>query len=372
LFKGTLKATGSQIKVKEITTTITADPNEAVAQGSWVEEGTPGDNTLTAGETVDVTVVDSNIYAVGGVYVIEKNATTYTTMTVTSIPDGTSVIGTIGAAAAISDADDAISFGATTNTVASQYTLKIDGNEIQSIDSTDCDDADCTFAEDYTFDDVDVTIDENDTVSVEIFADIAAMGDIAEGDSLFAAVDADDIVAEDSSGDEIDLGDLTGTVTGEVQTFYSEGVHVTLTSISITKTYNRDAGTSGDADEATAYIKFNVKSFGSDAWIDKTAPDTTGGLTESDLDVTGSPTVAATITSSSGAEEGTNAFKVAEGDTNGEDFTVTVVITATTNEFVDVALTNILYALSDVDGNLSYTSNLDSFKTSPIYISITP
>jgi hypothetical protein len=104
------------------------------------------------------------------------------------------------------------STGGDVDEIASTYILLVDGDEVQTLNSSECDDAACDTSETYTFDDVDEMIDEGDSVDFELQADINGTDDHSEGSTLTAAIDNSDTSAEDQEGD--DVTDLTGAVDG--------------------------------------------------------------------------------------------------------------------------------------------------------------
>ena len=239
------------------------------------------------------------------------------------------------------------------------------------------------------FDNLDLTLVAGSTTNFTVSADLndientgVTATDFDEGDTLLASIlttNRDDIIAENAGGDQLTDGtEMTGSLTGNAQAFYSAGINVALVGTPtavITHTGDIVGSGAGDDDQATFAITFDVTAFGSDAWIDKTAPTATGGTTESDLDLTATGTAALTSASiaftsgyagNSSAITGTNAYKV-EQDTT-KRFTITAVATVSADGFVKVALTDLLYALTDVDGDLQYTFNLTDFKTQDLFM----
>lgn len=253
--------------------------------------------------------------------------------------------------------------------IASSYVLKVDGEEF-SVDSTDCTvigDCDGTGTStlvSYLFDDIDMVIEEGDTVNVEVLANVNGTSDYAEGDSLIATIDNDDTTAEDSSGEELAAADLTGSVTGEEQAFRSSGIQVKFVSSTATKTAGDPGATTPTSDEGGFSITFDVTAFDTDAYLDKTAPDETGTDT-SDIDDNGAGTLVATLTAKN-TLTGTNGYKIAEGTT--ERFTIDAHTLATTSGYFKLQINDLMYALTDINGNLTYNFNLDEFKTDQLYL----
>lgn len=120
---------------------------------------------------------------------------------------------------------------ASTTEIASSFTLVVDGDDVQTVNSSECDDGTCTSAsEEYTFDDVDTTLGGGDSADFEIRADINEVDGtiVAEGDSLTVDVDAEDIVAEDESGEDLGNAELEGTISGNEQVFYTVFPEITV------------------------------------------------------------------------------------------------------------------------------------------------
>lgn len=272
--------------------------------------------------------------------------------------------------------------------MVSGITLWQDGDEIASVAmSSDCveDGAGCASVgtqETYFFDDMDLTLEAGEDyeflVKIDIYG-ITDTGDVAAGDTILAEfgeiqTDLSQFDAEDEAGDELADGDKTGTVAGEASEVRDNGIMVELVG---TPTAVKTAGdpTATQSDSGLFTITFDVTAFGDVAYIDATAPDATGGTTESDLTVTPAAglggTLTCTITSPSGATESATAFEVLEDTT--ERFSITCDVrdggVDLVDGFYDVALANLLYTMTtDADGDIGYTFNLDDFKTPQIFL----
>ncbi len=244
-------------------------------------------------------------------------------------------------------------------------TLWHDGSEIDSASVGSGVGADET----YVFDDVDENIGAGDTEEYMVKVDLKSTGDVDldAGDTISAQVSGTEIdlfEAEDESGEDLAAGDLVGTAVGEASEVRDVGIMVELTDTDAVISSTSD-GTAGVSDAGTFTITFEVTAFDGDAYVDLSAPLAAGGSGEADLGVTGTGTVVSTIDCPA-CDEGTNGFLVNEGET--ETFTITTNITATASGFFAVELDNLVYALTDIDGNLSYTFNLDEFKTDQIFL----
>lgn len=253
-------------------------------------------------------------------------------------------------------------------------TTKIDSQNITATTGT---------TELVTFTDLNLTIDAGDTEQFLVKANFISIADaLNAGDTIKAELtgtEVDLIDAEDESGENLAAGDLIGTATGSFSEVRDIGINAVFASASSSITHTGDivgSGT-GDDDQGTFKITFDVTAFDGDVYIDGTSPALTGGGTATDIDIAataGTPVLlSSTITSSTGATmTGTvNAdarFKVADGET--ERFTITAIVSPSTtaDATVSVSIANILYALTDVDGDLLYTFNLTDFKTADLYL----
>jgi peptidoglycan hydrolase-like protein with peptidoglycan-binding domain len=268
---------------------------------------------------------------------------------------------------------DVTSTGDDPDKVANNYSLWIDGEEVQSLDAGDCDvqaecDGDATVdtTATYVFDDVDFSMDAGDKVKVEVKAEVAGTDDSAEGVSLAATLDNDNTQAEDVNGDDLSASDLTGIITGEEQTFYSEGINVTLVSTDESKSSGAAATI---PDVGTYTIKFKVTAFGSNMYVNA-ACDETGSFVASDgveFDLTGGNTYSDCSVASTADTTGNGNFEILEGTSE----TVTLTVAATgADAFSRVKLLGFEWENADsapADAN-TYSSNLDEFETDDLYL----
>lgn len=264
----------------------------------------------------------------------------------------------------------------------SGLTLWMDGEEVGSVNlSTDCltdtvttPCVDSGYVEDYLFDNLDLTLSGGSDYDFLVKADIRSTSDagVADSDTIFASfgeseTDLASFSAEDESGEDLADTDTNGSVSSDASEVRDVGIMVTL--VSVDADVNAGDPNASTSDSGTFLITFDVTSFDGDAWIDATAPTVSGGTTESDIDVTGTGTVLSSITSPSGATNpagGADAFQVVEDTT--ERFAITTNVLATASGFFNVALADLLYALTDLDGDIQYTFNLDAFKTGNIFL----
>lgn len=115
------------------------------------------------------------------------------------------------------------------------------------------------------FNDLDIDIEEGDVETLKIVADLndLEVGSFDEGDSVYATTTGSDSSwsVEDANNDNVNPD---GSVTGEAQSFYQDGIVVSLVG-------TPDA--SSEDGLARFEINFSVKASGSDAYISDNAPD---------------------------------------------------------------------------------------------------
>ena len=263
----------------------------------------------------------------------------------------------------------------------SGLSLWLDDEEVgtASIGSDCLTDADCVSVgttEDYLFDNMDLDLSAGEEyeflVKVDIYG-ITDTGDVAAGDTISAAfgeteTDNAEFKAEDESGEDLADADKTGTVTGSASEVRDIGFQAAFVS--------SDASVdTGEvlviSDVGTFEIVFDVTPFDGDIYIDKTGPTTAGGATESDVNqLVATGTVSCVIDGVSNFTTATNSYKVLEGRTGRFRITCDVRDGATdlADGFNNISLGSILYALTDVDGDLVYNFDLTDYKTPTVYL----
>ena len=155
----------------------------------------------------------------------------------------------------------ATSTGGTATTlahVASAVYLEIDGTKFSELSSAAVvGSAGATV----TFDDIDMTIEEGDKVTVRVLADIEDTGaNFVDGDQLTASYTASNRASadiEDETGEDLPDADKTGTALGDAQAFYDVGVVASDFSWS----YSVAEGETADDDVGTFTLKFTVEAF---------------------------------------------------------------------------------------------------------------
>ncbi|MDD4308309.1 MAG: peptidoglycan-binding domain-containing protein [Thermoplasmata archaeon] len=219
-----------------------------------------------------------------------------------------------------------------------------------------------------TFDNLDLTIGAGDTETFTVKATILGLDSgVDAGDTIKAeltATQVDAIDAEDETGENLSATELTGTALGEASSVQDIGISVKLVSTTATKTAGDPGATTPTSDEGNFSITFDVTAFDGDVWLDKTAP-TEAGTAESQISDNGTGTLVATLTSASNLT-GTDGFTVLEDTT--ERCTIDAHTLATASGYFKLSITDLIYALTDVTGDVAYTSNLDTFKTDQLYL----
>lgn len=238
--------------------------------------------------------------------------------------------------------------GANVGEIINNLSIRVDGEEYTKNVST------ASTTATVVFDDLDIDIEEGQTVDVLVYGDVNELGgNFTEGDTLKVSVtsaNADAIEAEDETGEDLVASDITGSANGEEQAFFAEGLTVTFNDGS--KELNQVDG--ADNDSAVFTIDFTVEAGEEDVFISTSTPFTVtgaGGIsTSSFLD---------------GDETSTNGnFEVAAGEE--EQFTLTVVITNTgaASGFYELKLDGILWNTTDSTVTYNtYDFELDDFKS---------
>jgi len=259
---------------------------------------------------------------------------------------------------------DDLTFTATSTTVdledmITEIRLMQDGEEVAS--ETIADGA--GLVENVTFDDIELVLDGEDTYDFTIEADLNE--NITSGATLMISMSETQFQAadiEDETGETLDNSDATGSANGEAHGLYQSGIMVEFVSADETVT-SPETG----ADRGTFTITFDVTAFDTDVYVDGSTIDAEGGGSGAyqNISVTGTPAESGVVDTD--AESAANdTYLVEEGDT--ERFTVTVNVTPTADGFYSVELESVLYALTAIDGDLTYTFNLDEFKTDSVYL----
>lgn len=230
------------------------------------------------------------------------------------------------------------------------------------------------------FDDLNLKIDEDDTETLTVLADVNDLeGSFGEGDSVYATTTGSNSAydVEDAQGDSVST---TDSVTGDAQTFYVDNVVVTLASNAL-PTARLIAGNAqaSEDDKAEYVITFDVKANGSDMYIDKgttaTVTPTTGNIANLDgigyattSDSTTSTTTVALFNSDTTPTQDTTAvFYIGKG--TSRRFSLNVTATAGLSGYAAIKMTGFKWASTlALTSPQLYNFNLDSFKTPSVYL----
>ncbi|MEN9405626.1 MAG: trimeric autotransporter adhesin [Candidatus Parcubacteria bacterium] len=258
--------------------------------------------------------------------------------------------------------------------VVSDLVLIIDGEEYDDFSVSGADTATATIT--FDLDGEDIVIAEGEEVAVEVQAEFLATttGAYDEGTTVtvdvpsttFEAIDAEGV----DSGEDLEAAQLEGSFEGEVMTLRSEGVSVVAVSDDAERTFIADD--TGESDQGTFTLVFEVTAFGEDVYIDNSTPaeDNDGSevTTSASYSVSnpGNNTSVGVLSATGGDyDDETNSWKIAEGDT--AEFTLEVIVTATSSSNAFVTLQALGYAFTDVDGTHVLTVPDESgFKTDAI------
>ncbi len=261
--------------------------------------------------------------------------------------------------------------GATLAETTGSVTLKIGGQTFtESVSST-------ANTASITFDNLNFDINAGDSVNFEVLADINDTdGNFGEGDTLLASVSStnrDYMDVENSQGDQLDdSSEKSGTSTGEAQEFRVSGINLTLVSTATSVA----AGTSANDDAGTFTIKFKVTAVGDAVYVSSLADATTGANTSGKTSVlvdrsgtatTGGVSVVLVNTTDTDLTSVGN-YLIEEGSSETFELTTAVQLSATqTTGLFRAALGGVRWLTTDsYPVTNSYTSNLDTFKTSYI------
>lgn len=222
-----------------------------------------------------------------------------------------------------------------------------------------------------TFDNLNETINEDQTATYSIVADL-------KGDSAYA--DGTTVVASTTvyGWDVSDAGGATVTpsagAAGNTQTLTATGITVTKGTMTATVA----TGLANAGDIASYVLPFTVTAGDDDVFIvgsaTKGAANSAGiaygTTTTSTSGATGEPTANVSVSDTVTGDSAGSYYKVLAG--TSRVFTLNVALTATTTGattagYEGIILNSIEYGATNA-GNSYYTSNLDTFKTNDVYV----
>ena len=237
------------------------------------------------------------------------------------------------------------------------------------------------------FNDLDVTLDGDDTtdftLSVELFGQSGHY--VATGQALTFSVTSSNVTAEGAdTGDAVTGSNKSGTATGYAQSIaVNGGITVEGNSMAAVQTYNSNTVT---ASYGTFTLKFDVTANGDDVYIPK-AIDTTantsghtasttyaGVVVDSAMSASTTSSVVTSALTTTADSDNTYFYVVHEGDT--ETFTATVTInpvgTSTDVANFQVGLDKVKFSSTDSNLNSLQVIDVDQsdsdFRTDPITI----
>ena len=219
--------------------------------------------------------------------------------------------------------------------VTGNVTLNIDGSTFSESVSTSS-----SAASTITFDNLDLDLAADETITGTITADINSVSAYSEGTTLYASIPSNYVTqtsyiyidAEDVNGDQLVAGDRSGSATGETMTLRSTGVNTVMGTAS----YNRTTDTNGLVTSVTYTIPVSVTSFGNTLYVGQSASSalTVGGSDAFALvfqqsgapstDVVLSTSSASIALSSSDATIESNGFRLDDGQTKHFSIVVTL------------------------------------------------
>ncbi len=242
-----------------------------------------------------------------------------------------------------------VSTGDSIDALAKSVTLKIGSSEFtESLGANCVSTCASNTTSVVTFDNLDMNISAGSTVEFTVMADLndieetaVTATDFDEGDTLAASVTTTNraaIVVENAEGDALTDGtEITGSVTGEAQQFYSTAVNVVMGTAKITPTANT---TTGDVTSVYYEIPLTVTAFGDTLYLGQTAQNAATATASNAFAFvfqnSGAPTTTDTSVTVSGITlETTNAtiesngYRLDEGETR--NFVLKATLTAATN-----------------------------------------
>jgi len=226
-----------------------------------------------------------------------------------------------------------------------------------------------------TFSNLGQTIAQDETAEYSIVADLKGDSAYADGTTLIASTTTAGWDVSDADGATVTP---SAAVTGNTMTLTATGISVAKGTFTTSKA----DGLTGKGDIATFTMPFTVTAGDEAVFISGVAAKGTSGT---------GIRYGTTTTSTSGATGEPVASFAAEGTVTGDDtatgtyykvnantsrvFTLTVALTATTTGattagFVGTALNSIAYGATSGALTSYYTSNLDTFKTNDIYVTL--
>ena len=232
----------------------------------------------------------------------------------------------------------------TYNALVRDARLVVDGEEYDDVSVQDggTDTAVLTF----DFDSDELTVEEGESIDVELQLEFRALPEADEGTRIQAYItsaQADEIDAE--GADDLSSSQISGSATGELHTLRTGGT--TSGEVETSAELKTNSSATTEDDEGVFTIEFEVTAFEQDVYIDNSASrgTTTSSagvnyiLEDSSGDEVTAGDVSANLDSSADVVDGR--FRIQEGQT--ETFTLTVVYDPSTTGFYKLQLYTINY-----------------------------
>ena len=219
------------------------------------------------------------------------------------------------------------------------------------------------------FENLDLAIDAGDSVDFTVAVDIQDTAGAADnGDTVQATLTVGSIDADDSEGDALAGGDLTGTAIGGTHGVYDAGMRAEYVSSTAVAT---PSGVATVDDTGTFKIVFDVTAFDTDIFIDaspiadETGIIAAGAAGYQNIDANTTSVAAGVIECVTCEATANTTLRVVQGTT--ETFTVTIAGSGA-DVFAFASLTSIMYSTTAIDGATLYTFNMGDFKTNSVWL----
>lgn len=218
-----------------------------------------------------------------------------------------------------------------------------------------------------TFDRVDQTISKDSTANYSIVADLKGDGigstGYPDGTTLIASTTVTGWDVSDVNGDTVSP---SAVALGNTMTLTATGISVAKGSITTSTT----VGLTGTGDSTQYSIPFTVTAGDNDVFVGGTVSTavTYATTTSSTAASTGAGTTNFAASDSISGDIAGTAYKVPAG--TSRTFTLNVTYVATSTGYTGVVLTGIKYGATSGAITSTYTSNLDTFKTTDVFMKV--
>ena len=213
----------------------------------------------------------------------------------------------------------------------------------------------------YLFDiDGDVTVDEDDTVTMDVVVDLNDTDDAARypnGTTIKASITSVERALIDAEGaDTLTSGQLKGTAVGDTHTLVAEGIVVPVDGFS-----SEISKVDADGKVYQFQLEFDVTAVEGDFYITNNATDVSSTTLADGVgySVTGGTATVTASLASTANEDTDDVFTVREGDT--ETFTVTVTVDPVANGTFRVQLDEVWFS-----ANENGTTSAEAYYPTPV------